>query len=115
MSSQSLPSLPQQSPHRPQDPPRHRDGHPAQSPRCVIIKQLQRVVIVRREKPRRGQSCAFPFELTEDEQDGVFSRSESIVGAEFKANTRQHHTTEEELGMPWMVALVGVPLMALKI
>lgn len=28
---------------------------------------------------------------------------------------RHHHTTEDELGMPWMVALVGVPLMALKI
>lgn len=26
----------------------------------------------------------------------------------------QPHTTEEELGMPWMMVLVGVPLMALK-
>ena len=35
-------------------------------------------------------------------------------GAEFKADPGKHHTTEEELGMPWMMALVGVPLMALK-
>lgn len=30
------------------------------------------------------------------------------------AKSIQHYTTEEELGMPWMMVLVGVPLMALK-
>lgn len=31
-----------------------------------------------------------------------------------KDNPAMLHTTEEELGMPWMMVLVGVPLMALK-
>lgn len=39
---------------------------------------------------------------------------EYIGGAEVKVNPGWHHTTDEELGMPWMVALVGVPLIALK-
>lgn len=34
--------------------------------------------------------------------------------AEFRADPGRHHATEDELGMPWMIALVGVPLMALK-
>lgn len=38
----------------------------------------------------------------------------TTLGAEVSADPGRHHATEDELGMPWMIVLVGVPLMALK-
>lgn len=102
--------------------------HPTQfTMPCVYIKQVQCLGHGSLREVRRGQSCLcycqFPFKLTEEKQDRGLdvtvwhqwhALQARLVGAEFKADPGKHHTTEEELGMPWMMALVGVPLMALK-
>lgn len=53
---------------------------------------------------RRGKAVCLSIKQPELVFGGICALVESV----------KYYTTEEELGMPWMMVLVGVPLMALK-
>lgn len=63
-----------------------------------------------------GRGMGFPLAHSWARRGGLGSGSSSSSSRRvWKEEARRPpHTTEDELGMPWMVALLGVPLIALK-